>query len=108
MRSEPSNNIKIGKTKNIHKRLKSLSGSNGAGGEITSLYCSPATYILSLESTCHNHYNYARIRETEWFRGEILEFKEVVEYVHNLFSTSSYIKCNELRKKNYERKNNYV
>ena len=104
MLSMPQGNVKIGKTTNIEQRLRSLSGSNGAGNKIVSLYCSPATYIHSLEHTCHNHYEFARIPKTEWFRGDKVIFSEVVEYIDGLFSSSSYERCNELRKKIYEEK----
>lgn len=104
MLSMPQGNIKIGKTTNIAKRLKSLSGSNGAGNEVVALYCSPATYLCTLEKTCHTHYDFARIPNTEWFRGDKVNFKEVVEYVDGLFRSESYERCNELRKRIYKEK----
>jgi len=92
-------NVKIGKTTNIIQRLKSLSGSNGGGSKITSLYCSPSTWIQSIEGTCHNHYDFARIPGTEWFDGNKVDFNEVVIYVDRLFYTKGYETCNELRRK---------
>lgn len=92
------NNVKIGKTTNIIQRLKSLSGSNGGGSKITALYCSPATYLYSIEGTCHNHYHYARISGTEWFDGTKVDFKEVVKYVDELFHSKGFETCNELRR----------
>ena len=92
-------NVKIGKTTNIIQRLKSLSGSNGGGSKITALYCSPATYLYSIETTCHNHYHFARIPGTEWFDGTKVDFNEVVEYVDGLFHSESFERCNELRRK---------
>ena len=89
-------NIKIGKTKNIQQRLKTLSGSNCGGAEIISLYCSPATWLHSIEKTCHNYFNFARI-SGEWFDGKKLDFKEVVKYVDSLFYTKSYEVCNKMR-----------
>ena len=62
-----SGNVKIGKTTNIQQRLQSLSGSNGGGSKISAIYCSPSTWIQSIETTCHNHYHFARIQGTEWF-----------------------------------------
>ena len=90
--------IKIGKTTDIQQRLTSLSGSNGGGAKITALYCSPATWVQSIEGTCHNHYHFARISGTEWFDGQKVVFKDVVEYVDSLFHTRGYETCNELRK----------
>lgn len=92
-------NVKIGKTTNIVQRLISLSGSNGYGEKITAIYCSPSTWIQSIESTCHNHYHYARIPGTEWFDGHKVDFNEVVEYVDGLFHSKGFETCNELRKK---------
>ena len=97
-------NVKIGKTTNIQQRLGSLSGSNSGGSKIISLYCSPSTWMQSMETTCHNHYHFARIPDTEWFDGTKVDFKEVVEYVDGLFHTESFKTCNELRKKVIESK----
>ena len=91
-------NVKIGKTTNIMQRLQSLSGSNGGGSKITKAYCSPSTWIQSIEETCHNHYHFARINGTEWFDGSKVCFSEVVEYVNGLFHTDSFRRCNELRR----------
>lgn len=99
-------NVKIGKTKNMIQRLTSLSGSNGGGSKVIALYCSPATCLKSIESTCHNHYHFARISGTEWFDGNKVDFDEVVKYVDCLFKTDSYKKCNELRKVVYDNKRN--
>ena len=98
------NNVKIGKTTNIQQRLQSLSGSNGGGSKIYAVYVSPPTYLYSIEGTCHNHYHFARIQGTEWFDGNKVDFKEVVEYVDSLFYTDSYKRCNELRKSLMEKK----
>jgi hypothetical protein len=92
-------NVKIGKTINIQQRLLSLSGSNGGGAKISSLYCSPSTWVQTMEETCHNHYHFARIKGTEWFDGKKVDFKEVVEYVDGLFRSKGYETCNELRRK---------
>ena len=97
-------NVKIGKTTNIMQRLQSLSGSNGGGSKISAVYVSPNTYLYSIEGTCHNHYHFARISGTEWFDGNKVDFKEVVEYVDGLFHTDSYKRCNELRKSITEKK----
>lgn len=99
-----SGNIKIGKTTNIQQRLISLSGSNGGGYKINALYCSPPTWIPTIEETCHNHYHFARIKGTEWFDGEKVNFKDVVEYVNGMFYTDSFKICDELRKKINEKK----
>lgn len=100
-----SGNVKIGKTTNIENRIRSLSGSNAAGERIISVYVSPATWIHSIEGTCHNHYHYARIGG-EWFDGCKVEFDEVVEYVDGLFRTDGYDRCNKLRRQIIEGKIN--
>ena len=97
------NNVKIGKTTNIQQRLQSLSGSNGGGSKISAIYCSPSTWIQSVETTCHNHYHFARIQGTEWFDGNKVDFKEVVEYVDGLFYSKGYETCNEFRRKLMEK-----
>ena len=102
----PQGNIKIGKTTNIQKRLKSLSGSNSGGNEIIACYCSPSTWMHSMEKTCHNHYELYRIQGTEWFDGNKIKFDEVVEYVNGLFKRDTYVRCNELRKNIVESKRN--
>ena len=91
-------NVKIGKTTNIMQRLQALSGSNGGGSKISKVYCSPSTWIQSIEETCHNHYHFARIHGTEWFDGNKVCFSEVVEYVNGLFHTDGFRRCNELRR----------
>ena len=96
-------NVKIGRTTNIVQRLKSLSGSNGGGSKITALYCSPSTYLYTLESTCHNHYHFARIPGTEWFDGNKVDFNEVVAYVDGLFHSEGFERCNEVRRKFIEK-----
>lgn len=96
--NSPYRNIKIGKTTDIVQRIISLSGSNGGGGKIIAVYCSPATYCHSMEGTCHNHYDWERIPGTEWFDGTKVNFEEVVNYVDSLFHTESFRICNELRK----------
>jgi len=103
MLNSPQGNIKIGKTTNIVQRLKSLSGSNGGGNKIVKLYCSPATWLNSIEGTCHNHYHYARMQGTEWFDGNKVDFNEVVNYVNGLFYSKGYETCNELRRKMKEK-----
>lgn len=104
MLNHPQGNIKIGITTNIVQRLQSLSGSNGGGNYIIKLYVSPSTYVSSIEKTCHNHYDWYRIKGTEWFNGDKLNFDEVVEYVDSLFRTESFKICNELRKEQIEKK----
>jgi hypothetical protein len=101
----PAKNIKIGKTGNVMQRYKSLSGSNGGGNRILRMYCSPATWIPTMEQTCHNHYHFARISGTEWFDGSKVSFDDVVDYVNGLFFAKSYKTCNELRRKLIEKKN---
>ena len=102
----PQGNIKIGKTTNIEKRYKSLSGSNNGGNKIVACYCSPATYIAAMEKTCHNHYEWCRIKGTEWFNGDKVNFYEVVNYIDGLFKRPSYNECNELRRRILEQKLN--
>ena len=97
-------NIKIGKTTNILQRMQSLSGSNGGGTKIYAVYCSPSTWLQSIEGTLHNYYHFARILGTEWFDGSKMNFTEVVEYVNNLFHSDEYKRCNELRRIIMEKK----
>ena len=104
MLNYPKGDIKIGKTTDIQQRLISLSGSNGGGNKIIKVFCSPATWIHSIETTCHNHYHFARISGTEWFDGNKLNYDEVVEFVNGLFYTRGYNTCNELRKNMMEKK----
>ena len=103
MLNYPQGNIKIGKTTNIQQRLQSLSGSNCGGSKIIKLYCSPATWVQSIETALHSYYHKYRIKGTEWFKGEDLVFNDVVEYVNSLFYTESYNTCNEIRKKIIEK-----
>ena len=100
----PQGNIKIGKTKNVVQRLQSLSGSNGAGNKIVDLWVSPATWLHNIEKLCHEHFEYARIPKTEWFEGNKLSFDNVVKYVSGLFSDKNYLKCNEMKRKMTEEK----
>lgn len=95
------NRIKIGQTTNIQQRLASLSGSNGAGEKIITLYCSPSTYVKSMEKAIHDHFHKYRIDGTEWF--DDLDFTEVVEHINGLFYTKHYIVCNNERKKIIEK-----
>lgn len=92
-------NIKIGKTTNIIQRIQSLSGSNGGGNKITKVYVSPSTWLQSLEGTCHSHYEWYRVKGTEWFKGKDITFNEVCDYVDSLFYSKGYETCNELRKR---------
>ena len=95
--------IKIGKTTNLNNRIQSLSGSNAAGEEIIDYYCSPATWLHSLEKIAHDHFGYARM-SGEWFDGIKVGFDEVVNYIKSLFESDDYEHCNELRRKIIEEK----
>ena len=98
-----ANSIKIGKTTNLPNRIQSLSGSNGGGERIIDWYCSPATYLHNIEKIAHDHFDYARM-SGEWFDGIKVTFDKVVEYVHGLFESKDYERCNELRRKIIEEK----
>lgn len=90
--------IKIGKTTNPLQRIISLSGSNTGGAKIHRIACMEnPTYILTLESTLHSHYDFKRIKGTEWFND--INFDDVVDYINSLISKPSYELCEELRKK---------
>ena len=89
--------LKIGQTTNIKKRYLSLSGSNAHGDAITRVYCSPATYLKTMERGLHDRYSHFRIKGTEWFKD--LGFEEVVGDLELLFSSDSYNTANELRRK---------
>lgn len=99
----PQGNIKIGQTTNIVQRIKSLSGSNGGGNKITHLYLSPATYLKSMEHALHDYYNKYRIKGTEWFKGEYLDFYEVANHIESLFYSKGYETCNRVRKEFVEK-----
>lgn len=101
MLNYPQGNIKIGKTTNIQQRLQSLSGSNGGGSRIIKLYCSPATWVQSVETSLHGYYHKYRIDGTEWFKD--LDFNDVVIFVNSLFYMKSYNTCNEIRKQIIEK-----
>ncbi|MBQ8218299.1 MAG: GIY-YIG nuclease family protein [Bacilli bacterium] len=90
--------IKVGITKNISQRVISLSGSNGGGNKPIRCAVSESTYLRTIEKTVHNHYDRYRVSNTEWFKN--ITFEEVVEFIDNIFNSSSYTKCNELRKIN--------
>lgn len=99
--------VKIGKTKNIQQRYQSLCGSNSGGSKIERCLVSPSTYLYTLETIMHDRFNKYRIPNTEWFydkyepTGEML-FNKVVNELKLLFSSTSYKKCNNLRKFIYE------
>lgn len=99
--------VKIGKTKDIYKRYLSLCGSNGQGIPIHKVYCSEESYLTTLERVMHDKFSKYRIPNTEWFcsaddkSGEVL-FDNVVNELVLLFSSTSYKKCNELRRKIHE------
>lgn len=100
------NKIKIGITKNIQQRYQSLCGSNSQGNEILKVYVTEATYLNNLEKMIHEHFNKFRLKKTEWFVSNkfgVLKFEEVIEYIEQLFSSADYKRCNEIRRKIYER-----
>ena len=101
LRNTPDNNIKIGKTTSLPKRIQSLSGSNAAGNKIVEWYCSPATYLYTLERACHTHFDFARFPDSEWFDGTKVSFDEAVAYLKGLFASEDYYMCNELRAMSY-------
>lgn len=99
--------VKIGKTKNIQQRYQSLSGSNGGSFQIIKCLVSPSTYLYTLETIMHDKFNQYRIPNTEWFynkddiNGEGL-FNAAINELKALFSSTSYKRCNELRKQYQE------
>ena len=100
------NKIKIGITKNIQQRYQSLCGSNSQGNEILKVYVSEATYLSNLEKMIHEHFEEFRLKKTEWFvsnKNGILKYEDVIEYIKLLFSSADYKRCNEIRRKMYER-----
>lgn len=100
------NKIKIGITKNIQQRYQSLCGSNSQGNEILKVYVSEATYLNNLEKMIHEHFDKFRLKKTEWFvsnKSGVLKYEEVIEYIEQLFSSADYKRCNEIRRKIYER-----
>ena len=100
------NKIKIGITKNIQQRYQSLCGSNSQGNEIIKVYVTEATYLNNLEKMIHEHFDKFRLKKTEWFVSNkfgVLKYEEVIEYIEQLFSSADYKRCNEIRRKIYER-----
>ena len=101
--------IKIGKTRNIYKRYKSLCGSNGQGVEILKVFCSQETFLSNLETIMHDKFSKYRIQNTEWFydesdhTGELL-FQNAIDELTLLFSSNEYQLCNDLKKKMHEAK----
>lgn len=103
LQNAPDNHIKIGKTHNLQQRIQSLSGSNGGGNHIIRCFCSPATYLYSLETLGHNHFHYARIPDTEWFDGKKVNLEEILTYYEGLFQSPAYDKANRVRKNYIQR-----
>ena len=100
------NKIKIGITKNIQQRYQSLCGSNSQGNEILKVYVTESTYLNNLEKMIHEHFDKFRLKKTEWFvsnKSGVLKYEEVIEYIEQLFSSADYKRCNEIRRKIYER-----
>ena len=100
------NKIKIGITKNIQQRYQSLCGSNSQGNEIIKVYVSESTYLNNLEKMIHEHFGQFRLKKTEWFvsnKSGVLKYEEVIEYIEQLFSSADYKRCNEIRRKIYEK-----
>lgn len=97
LQNTPDNHYKIGRTTNLKQRVQSLSGSNGGGNHIARCFCSPPTYLYSLETLGHNHFAYARIPNTEWFSNDKVTLQEILDYYEQLFRHPSYEKANRLR-----------
>lgn len=101
LENAPQGNIKIGRTKNIMRRLRSLSGSNTGGNALVKIAVSPPTYLYTLERLTHWAFARYRISGTEWFCGEDLDFATVCAYIDGLFQCPEYLVCNETRKQFY-------
>ena len=101
LQNYPQGNIKIGRTTNPAQRFRSLSGSNNGGNKILRVAISPMTYLYSIETTCHTHFDRYRIPNTEYF--EKLSFEEAVAFIDGLFNSKSYSICNQIRKEVYEK-----
>ena len=99
--------VKIGKTKNIQQRYQSLCGSNSGWSKIERCLVSPSTYLYTIETIMHDKFDRFRIPNTEWFynkeetSGEML-FNKATNELRLLFSSTSYKKCNNLRKLVFE------
>lgn len=97
-----SGKIKIGKTTNIARRYQSLSGSNSQGNPITSVYCSKATSLYTIERILHDRFNKYRLTDTEWFFDKDDEtrdrlFNRACNELENLFASKGYNLSNDLR-----------
>ena len=106
LQNYPQGNIKIGRTTNPAQRFRSLSGSNNGGNKILRVAISPMTYLYSIETTCHTHFDRNRIPNTEYF--EKLSFEEVVQYIDDIFNSKGYVNCNQVRKEFYEKNPNRI
>ena len=94
---ENSNNaIKIGRTHNIKGRLSSLSNSNAGGTTLIRCAVSPATYLRTIETSTHDHFEDYRVKGSEWFTG--ITFDEVVNFIDGIFNHKSYKSLNETRR----------
>lgn len=103
--------VKVGVTHDLVQRMNNLGGSNSQGNHIVRCYCSPATYLNTIEGIMHNRMKDYRIKGTEWFyydedsSGGIL-YDSVIELMGKLFNSKDYVKCNILRQQNYMLLNN--
>ena len=101
--------IKIGKTRNISKRYRTLCGSNGQGNIITNVYVSEATYLYVIERILHDKFAKYRIPKTEWFIDKedpsgIGLFNAAIKELELLFSSDNYKQSNLIRKKIHDKK----
>lgn len=87
--------IKIGRTHDIVKRINSLSNSNTGGSKIIRCAISPPTYLRTIETSMHIHFNKYRT-EGEWF--EKLTFDEALSYLQKAFDSKNYQEVNNLRR----------
>lgn len=96
-------NFKIGITSHARYRMRQLSGSNTGGNQISRIAVSEPTYLYTLESLCHLHFQDYRIEGTEWFHGEDLDFDTICSYLDGLFQSEEYRLCNQVRKEYTEK-----
>ena len=87
--------IKIGKTSNLLKRMKSLMNSNSGGHILKQLFYSPANAIYdTLEQIMHEKFK--KYRTTgEWFTG--ISFEEVSAALNELCNSRDFEVCNLVR-----------
>lgn len=90
------NNIKIGCTSNLYKRMHSLSNSNSGGNFLENVFYSPPSAVYkTVEKIMKKHFEQYNITG-EWYSG--ISYEEVVKYLQELCNSPGFENCSEIRK----------